>query len=437
MAPPEAPLDTISAADHVIELLVSAEAKQALAWALPLAAANTKQPLPLLLLGSALQGVGFTSQAITALGFCVDLALGSGQLPLGVAAAALMQEWGADAKPSIERLAQAFCKENTGARKPMAPPALMPHGSVAALGEALSDSRLLEEVERVFAKAQDAPEASEVAPQLLFSSLSAQPLARLLGAWRVLWVSQGEHVIRQGEPGEEAFVLARGELEVVREGKQAEVVLARLGAGAVIGEMALLSRAPRAANVRTVRPSIVLKVSREELDSLAASDAELAHTLAAFCRQRMIDNLLRTSSLLRAVSAKERLPLIEQFEIQTHEAGEVLIEQGAPTAGMYLIASGEVSVRHRGPDDVTVLASLGPGEVVGEVALVLRRPAMAEVVTVHPTVSLRLRAERFLSLVKEQPALLGELYQLAVERDERTASIVEEEAIDLQDYVLV
>jgi len=62
----------------------------------------------------------------------------------------------------------------------------------------------------------------------------------------------GQLVFRQNDPGDCAYFIRSGEVEVVREedGK----VLARLGAGEYFGEMALLSNKPRNATVRTAAP---------------------------------------------------------------------------------------------------------------------------------------------------------------------------------------
>ncbi len=54
-----------------------------------------------------------------------------------------------------------------------------------------------------------------------------------------------------------------------------------------------------------------------------------------------------------------------------------------------------------------------------------------------PTVTLHLPRERFLELIKEHPAILGELYELAIKRDEETSSIVAQEAADADDFVLL
>src|SRR5438445_132251 len=83
--------------------------------------------------------------------------------------------------------------------------------------------------------------------QPLFSSLAAPALRALVSAFEVRLFDKGDKIIEEGTPGAEAFVLARGELEVFRDQAGEPLLLARLGSGAVFGEMALLSRSPRAA----------------------------------------------------------------------------------------------------------------------------------------------------------------------------------------------
>jgi CRP-like cAMP-binding protein len=109
------------------------------------------------------------------------------------------------------------------------------------------------------------------------------------------------------------------------------------------------------------------------------------------------------------------------------------------TSGLHLIASGEVAViGHEDNGESFVLATLGVGETVGEVALVLRRKANADVVAVHPTVTLHLPREEFLGLIRDQPAILAGLYMCAVDRDEETTSVLAGSTVALvEDYDLV
>jgi cAMP-dependent protein kinase regulator len=185
--------------------------------------------------------------------------------------------------------------------------------------------------------------------------------------------------------------------------------------------MALLSRAPRAASVVACRPSILLVAQRNALELVADKRPGVGVELAAHCRRRMVANLLRTSTVLLTVDKLERPALVERFETKVFEKGEKLLESGKDTSGLHLIASGEVAViGHEDSGENFVIATLGVGETVGEVSLLFRRKANADVVAVHPTVTLHLPREDFLDLIREHPAVLAALYMCAVERDDET-----------------
>ena len=157
-----------------------------------------------------------------------------------------------------------------------------------------------------------------------------------------------------------------------------------------------MSDAPRAASVLAVETAQVFAASRTSLEALAAREATIGRALGSFCHHRMVSNLMRLSTILSAVEPAKRAELIARFNTQTFEAGDVLVREGEEAGCLFLIASGGVEVRGSEEDgDRVVLAHLGPGDVVGEISLVLRRPATADVVAVHTTVALGLTVISF------------------------------------------
>jgi cAMP-dependent protein kinase regulator len=217
----------------------------------------------------------------------------------------------------------------------------------------------------------------------------------------------------------------------------APLALARLGNGALFGEMALLSSAPRTATVTACRPSVVLVGSKGALDRVAAKAPEVGRVFAEFCRRRMLDNLVRTNFILKSASPSERPALIERFTVRQFNQGDRIVVQGSPPDGLHIVALGEVDIVHHDGKEPTLVARLGPGEVVGEVALILRRPAITDVIAHHPTVTLFLQRDRFLGLARAHPKVFVELYELAVHRDQETATAASSEASETEDFVLV
>jgi NADH dehydrogenase len=78
----------------------------------------------------------------------------------------------------------------------------------------------------------------------------------------------GEIVFRQGDHGDRVYVVVHGELEVLRQEDGHEELIAKLHAGEVFGEMALLTDAPRSASIRAVDEVDVLSVYRDDFRTL-------------------------------------------------------------------------------------------------------------------------------------------------------------------------
>ena len=447
-APPVLPggsaLGAESPIDRALALALAEEGEAALRWAAAVVKSDLSMPTALATTGRLLGELGRHEIAREACTVAVSRAIDLENLPLAVAAAREIERFGGDLGKEFDRIAEAFCKGSTrlGEGAPPPPP-LPPADSFQPLASVLTGASLLNKATEIVHEAKKKLAGETTSPGIaaipLFSAIGREGLRILVEALVPIWVAQGNTVIQQGAEGSEAYFVARGELEVRRQRENETIVLGRLTNGAIFGEMALLSRAPRAGSVVATRPSIVLEVKKESLDRIAEQQPEVATELAAHCRTRMFQNLEKTTEFLRVVPARDRHALVDRFTTRTFEKNDQLLTQGEPPAGLYLIASGEVAVICRDLDggDPLVMSTLGPGDVVGEVAMVLRRKASADVVAVHPTVTLHLPGDQFMAVIHEHPSILLELYKLALQRDEETNSIIAEEAAVAEDFVLL
>lgn len=368
-----------------------------------------------------------------------------GDLPSAWVAARIALEAGGFADDALRQIAEAYGKGSLRvAGVSQRPPALPTDVEIAPHFAKLAGSALLDAAERAaarFLKLKDAVTADGPLPELpLFGALEPKGLLKLLGRMELRELDTGQYALRQGEEGREAFVLARGVINVVREdgGGGATSLLASLGPGAIFGEMALVSDTPRAASAVAVEPVQLLCIPRPALEELAGADPAIGRELGKFCYGRMISNLLRHSRILSSIDPTRRAELVGRFKTQRFEPGELLVRRAEEPSCLLLLASGSVQVRGTDADgDRVVLAELGAGDVVGEISLVLRRPANADVVALHPTVALVLDREAFNDAIREHPALLRELYDTAVQRDEETRNVVAQKALDASDVVLL
>jgi CRP-like cAMP-binding protein len=92
--------------------------------------------------------------------------------------------------------------------------------------------------------------------------------------------------------------------------------------------------------------------------------------------------------------------------------GELLIEQGSMPYELFVIEEGTVDVVR----DDEPLASLGAGDVVGEIALLARHRRMASVVARTPVRALALHVDALQELTEEMPELGDELRALMERR---------------------
>lgn len=449
-APPDLPgaQSVDSPLDRALALLLAGEREAALRWSAAVVQQDASVSSALILTCRLLADAGRTEAAIEGFELGVKRAIDTGNLPLAVAALGDLRALGVDVSPLMDEIASAFCAGSPRLSDDAAPPPPpLPHdASFQPLSSFLTGPALLSKATGIiheasieYASMSDS-EAPLVSPLPLFSALEKEGLRALIGCFEMFTVPAGSVVVSEGEEGAEAYIVARGELEVRRVTEEGNTVtLARLNNGALFGEMALLSRAPRAASVVACRPSILLVARRDALELVAEKRPDVGIELAAHCRRRMVANLVRTSKVLLAVDPTERPALVERFETCVFEKGDKLIEEGKDTTGLHLIASGEVAVvGHEEGGESFVIATLPVGETVGEVALVLRRKANADVVAVHPTVTLHLPREEFLGLVRDHPAILAGLYLAAVERDEETTSVLGSSTTSVaEDFVLL
>ena len=112
----------------------------------------------------------------------------------------------------------------------------------------------------------------------LFDGLSDDELSRLLALCREARYQKGDILTRQGQAGSELFIVREGLVEVTVGAPNASAetppqTVINLGAGQVVGEMALVDGGPRSATVRCVAATtIVYAIERDTFEQLCQAD---------------------------------------------------------------------------------------------------------------------------------------------------------------------
>jgi CRP-like cAMP-binding protein len=125
--------------------------------------------------------------------------------------------------------------------------------------------------------------------------LSPEARRRLAKAGTPMDVAAGALICQAGDPGDAAFVVLEGELEVRRASAGGrELRLVALGRGAVAGEMAVLDGGPRAADVAATRRTRLWRIPRAAL--MEALEAEPKAAVALLVE--LSGRLRRTNAML-------------------------------------------------------------------------------------------------------------------------------------------
>ena len=281
------------------------------------------------------------------------------------------------------------------------------------------------------------PEAVHAIP--LLSTMSEAAFRRVLGTLVLRRLPAGSLVIREGEPGNSFFFVASGELRVfATDGLGRQTELAKLGEGAVFGEMALLSAQPRSASVGCVTDVDVLEVGRQSLASLADELGAVAEALHGFTRERLLGNLMATSPLFKPFNRMQQRDLLRRFTSHDVATGTVVINEGEEGRGLFVVLSGDLDVSRRSSEGAMVpLGTLKTGDVFGEMALIRNARTAATVVASRPATVLFLSRETIAKIVSAVPEIRSYLEALAEEREIDNQLVMGEDDIPADERVLI
>jgi CRP-like cAMP-binding protein len=85
--------------------------------------------------------------------------------------------------------------------------------------------------------------------------------------------------------------------------------------------------------------------------------------------------------------------------IEEYPAGQTIFAEGQPGYKMYVVIDGEVEIRARGQP----INKVGPGELLGEMALIDSEPRSASAVALGPCRLAPVDEKRFLFMVSQTP----------------------------------
>jgi CRP-like cAMP-binding protein len=144
----------------------------------------------------------------------------------------------------------------------------------------------------------------------------------------------GTVLFREGDKGEEMFILQSGKVKISKKIRGVEKTLATLEKGEFFGEMAILNDKPRSATAETIEDCDMLVIDRKTFETLLRSNVEIAIRFI----KRIADRLREANDQMEALMIRDNTSrLVSLLAKQVKEkkgATSISIDELAGLAGI-------------------------------------------------------------------------------------------------------
>jgi len=215
-----------------------------------------------------------------------------------------------------------------------------------------------------------------ISGMLIFSSLDTEQTQQVLDAMFERIVEPGEHVINEGDDGDNFYVIERGTFDIfindpVTKDPQHKGTYNDTGA---FGELALMYNCPRLATIIATVKGALWGMDRTTFRRIIVKNAAK--------KRKQYEDFLSSVPLLSTLTPEERMKVADAMTTKQYADDECILRQGDAADYFYLVIRGSVVVKRRGddehnPDNQVTLKKYERGDYFGELALIQNQPRAA------------------------------------------------------------
>ncbi|XP_061544233.1 protein kinase, cAMP-dependent, regulatory, type II, alpha, B isoform X1 [Phycodurus eques] len=229
---------------------------------------------------------------------------------------------------------------------------------------------------------------------LLFKTLEQEQFAEVLDGMFEVQVKPQEHIIDQGDDGDNFYVIERGVYDIVVAKDGVSVRVGKYDNKGSFGELALMYNTPRAATIMATQEGALWGLDRATFHRLIVKNNAK--------KRRMYEAFVECVPLLKSLELSERMKIVDVLGARCFKDGECIIAQGDSADCFYFMESGQVRIMIKTKtkagqqDDTEVeVARCSRGQYFGELALVTNKPRAASVYAVGETKCLVIDIQAF------------------------------------------
>ncbi|MEE8573783.1 MAG: cyclic nucleotide-binding domain-containing protein, partial [Thermodesulfobacteriota bacterium] len=177
----------------------------------------------------------------------------------------------------------------------------------------------------------------------LFKGADKDELFKLLGDAEIKEYNPGELISKKDEYSENCAIVAKGSVAIeVPQAKTNKTMKVVLGAGEIVGEIAVLSGNPSTANIKAETAVTLVVIPKKKLLKLIDKVPVFKKGLDDLYRERALKTHLMKCHIFSGVSNTVLEKLAETVTLHTFKKDEVIFNQGDVSDAFYLVRYGFV-----------------------------------------------------------------------------------------------
>jgi len=233
-------------------------------------------------------------------------------------------------------------------------------------------------------------------------------------------ISADDYLFRQGDAGDEMFIVISGLLDVtIRTENGPEVSVAKVGAGEPVGEIQFLTGGKRTASILAKEDSRLLSFNKKSFDPVIAAYPQFFEELNLIILKRLReDQLLAILPGLFGRLDAEMLDFVKkQAEWILLKKGERLFYQGERDDSFFALISGRLSVSVEDQlGNAQKVGVIRPGESVGEMGMITGESRTANVFAIRDSQLVKIGKPAFEKIIDKYPRVSMDFMRILVER---------------------
>ncbi|HID64974.1 MAG TPA: cyclic nucleotide-binding domain-containing protein, partial [Anaerolineae bacterium] len=209
-----------------------------------------------------------------------------------------------------------------------------------------------------------------------FADLSEEELLAIATRLTVEERRRGDVIYRSEESAEALYIIESGRVKLIPAVSGEEVSFVELDAGAVFGEMGLLTGRPHAESAQAITEVTLWSLSRKDFWELTGEYPAIRVALSSRLRAHLSpEDQALAGEQLRGVPLFADLPrdalqgISKRLLLRHVPKDELVYAEGTPGNALYIIESGQVRIVSDAENELEVFAHLQAGDFFGEMAL--------------------------------------------------------------------